>query len=67
MKPNEGGIATPLIVHYPQKFKIQQNKLTNQIGHLIDIMPTILEVSGTAYPTTFHNGQPIPPLEGKAL
>lgn len=67
VKPNEGGIATPLIVHYPIKLKSQKSKLTNQIGHLIDIMPTILEVSGTPYPTTFHNGQNIIPLEGKSL
>lgn len=67
VKPTEGGVATPLIVHYPKKLKTQQNKLTNQVGHLIDIMPTILEVSGTTYPTTFHNGQNVTPLEGKSL
>ena len=62
----EGGIATPLIIHYPAITKGQNGKLSNAPGYLIDIMPTFLEVSGARYPTE-AKGQKIHPIEGKSL
>lgn len=62
---HEGGIATPLIVHWPSGIK-SQNELRNQPGHLIDIMATCIDVAGTDYPKTF-NGNDIIPLEGISL
>lgn len=61
---HEGGIATPMIVHYPKLIKkpIQ----TNQIGHIMDIMPTCLALAKAAYPTTY-NQNAIKPLEGSSL
>lgn len=67
VKSYEGGIATPLIVHFPNGLKSQRGKLTNQVGHLIDILPTVLEVTGASYPKTFHQGQSIQPMEGRSL
>lgn len=61
----EGGIATPLIVHWPKGIKAR-NELRHQTGHLIDIMPTCVEVSGASYPATF-NGNVILPMEGRSL
>lgn len=66
VKPYEGGIATPMIVHYPKKFK-NQGTNTNEVGHLIDIMPTIVEVAGATYPQKFHNGNEIYSMQGKSL
>lgn len=62
----EGGIATPLIVHYPAGTRVQKGTITTTPGYLIDIMPTFLEASGATYPTE-ANGQSIYKLEGKSL
>jgi len=66
VKPYEGGIATPMIVHLPKNTK-NQGKFTNEVGHLIDLMPTIVEVTGATYPKKFHNGNEIYPMAGKSL
>lgn len=39
---------------------------TDQVGHVIDFMPTCLELAGVKYPQQ-HAGRPILPLEGKSL
>ncbi len=61
---HEGGIATPFIAYYPGVIKPGQ--LNNAIGHIINIMPTCLELAGVKYPQTF-NGTTIKPLEGISL
>ncbi len=64
---HEGGISTPLIAHWPAGISAKQHgKLNDQPGHLIDIMATIVEVSGVTYPTEF-NGEKIKPMEGVSL
>lgn len=60
----EGGISTPLIVHFPKL--IPEGKITNKTAHLVDIMPTLVELCGATYPKTF-NGFDIQPEEGKSL
>nr|WP_315148626.1 arylsulfatase [uncultured Flavobacterium sp.] len=62
---HEGGIATPLIVHWPKGINAK-GELRTQSGHLIDIMVTCVEIAGLQYPTDF-NGNAIHPLEGKSL
>ncbi|MDZ7724967.1 MAG: arylsulfatase [candidate division KSB1 bacterium] len=62
---HEGGIATPLILHWPQRFEAN-GEIIPQIGHVIDIMPTLLEITNTPYPREW-NGVPIHPLPGKSL
>jgi len=62
---HEGGIATPLIVHWPQGIKAK-NQLRHTPSHVIDFVPTVLELVGIQKPTTW-NGQPIPPAPGKSL
>jgi arylsulfatase A-like enzyme len=62
---HEGGISTPLIVHWPARVKTG-GELRSQPGHLIDIMATCIELSGAHYPKEFH-GQSITPFEGKSL
>ncbi|MCE9545787.1 MAG: arylsulfatase [Planctomycetia bacterium] len=62
---HEGGIATPLVAHWPAGIK-QHGALTNQLGHLIDIMPTSLELAGAKYPAA-HDGKQLIPLEGHSL
>src|SRR5262245_13963634 len=62
---HEGGISTPLIVHWPAGIK-RRGELVKTPGHLIDIMATCVDVSGAAYPKE-QNGEAIQPLEGKSL
>ena len=62
----EGGIATPLIIHYPAMTKKMKGKLSASPGYLIDIMPTFIEVSGATYPKRAKD-QEILPIEGKSL
>ncbi len=44
---HEGGIATPFIVHWPKGIKAH-NKIRHVPAHIVDIVPTILEVSGAS-------------------
>ncbi len=62
---HEGGIATPLIAHWPQGIS-SKGELRKQPGHLIDLMPTLVELSGADYPETL-NGTSVLPMEGKSL
>ncbi len=62
---HEGGIATPLIVHWPKGISAR-GELRHDPGHLIDLAPTILELAGGKWPATFH-GKPVPPPPGKSL
>jgi arylsulfatase A-like enzyme len=62
---HEGGIATPLIVHWPKGIK-SKGQLRTQPGHLIDIMATCIDIAGINYPKQF-NGNEIQPYEGKSL
>ncbi|MGE3733038.1 MAG: arylsulfatase [Blastocatellales bacterium] len=64
---HEGGISTPLIVHWPKGIpESQHNKLVQSPGHLIDLMATAVDLSGAKYPTEI-NGQKIHPMEGVSL
>jgi arylsulfatase len=60
---HEGGIATPLIVHWPRGVEAG-GQLRHQPGHVIDIVPTILEVAG-GEPLGSRAERPAPP--GRSL
>jgi arylsulfatase len=62
---HEGGIATPLIVHWPAGMKAR-GELRRDPGHLIDLAPTILELVGIQWPKAL-DGQALPPLPGRSL
>lgn len=62
---HEGGIATPLIVHWPARISAK-GEYRQQPGHVIDIMATCVDVGQAKYPSEF-NGKNISPMEGKSL
>ncbi|CAN5452447.1 arylsulfatase [soil metagenome] len=62
---HEGGISSPLIAHWPIGIKAKGEWRT-QMSHLIDVMPTCVEVAGATYPKEF-NAKPILPMEGRSL
>ena len=55
---HEGGIATPLIVHWPSGIRAR-GELRRDAGHVIDIVPTIRELAG-APATRIRAGPPCP-------
>jgi arylsulfatase A-like enzyme len=63
---HEGGISTPCIVHWPGGLRARPGSITHQVGHLVDVMPTLLELTGTKYPDQFH-GEILKPLRGRSL
>ena len=42
---NEGGIASPLIVHWPTGIK-EQDKLRHDPCHFVDVLPTLVDLAG---------------------
>jgi len=61
---NEGGISTPMIAWYPGVVK--PGTITSQPGHIIDFMPTFVELAGATYPEAYK-GHEILPMEGLSL
>lgn len=47
---HEGGIATPFIVHWPAGIS-GRGELRTAPGHLVDVVPTVLELAGLPLPT----------------
>jgi arylsulfatase A-like enzyme len=64
---HEGGISTPLVAHWPAGIPSERNgKLAPQPGHVIDVMATVVDITGAKYPTEY-NGKQIQPIEGVSL
>ena len=61
----EGGIATPLIAHWPAGIS-RKNEWVQPYAHVVDIMATCAEVAGIPYPTTYQ-GHLIKPQRGQSL
>ncbi len=62
---HEGGISTPLIVHWPHGIAAR-GELRHQVGHVIDFVPTLVELAGTA-PGNAVKDPAVPPLPGRSL
>jgi arylsulfatase A-like enzyme/acetyl esterase/lipase len=62
---HEGGIATPWIVHWPRGISTK-GQLRTQPVHVIDVVPTALELAGIEPPAE-HAGKPVPPLQGRSF
>jgi len=64
---HEGGIAAPLVMSWPRGIPAnRRNALESQPAHVIDVMPTLLDVTGATYPREFK-GQVIQAMEGVSL
>jgi arylsulfatase len=55
---HEGGIATPAIVHWPAKIA-DKGSWRQTPQHVIDVVPTVLELSGASFPARVD--RPAPP------
>lgn len=61
---HEGGISTPLIAHWPNGFEARAP--AHAACHVVDILPTILEVTGCSYQSEV-GGNAIQPMQGESL
>jgi arylsulfatase len=62
---HEGGIATPMIVRFPGVVRAE-GSITREIAHVIDLVPTCLELAQANYPRDF-GGHTLEPLRGRSL
>ena len=60
---HEGGTCTPLLAHWPKGIE-GLGELRRTPGHVIDVVPTILELAGTS---ALIQGENVPPAPGKSL
>jgi len=64
---HEGGIATPLIAHWPNGIdQSMRGGWSREAGHVIDFMPTFLELASGTYPEE-RGGVETIPVEGRSL
>jgi len=62
---HEGGISTPLVVHWPAGISAK-GELRHTPSHVIDFVPTVLELVGVQKPKEWK-GEPIPEAPGRSL
>ena len=62
---HEGGISTPFIVYWGRGIN-EPGRIIHDEGHVVDIMSTIVQLSGSSYPSEVQ-GIPITPMQGKSL
>lgn len=61
---HEGGISTPLIISWPRGIS-ERGSLRHTPAHVVDLVPTLLEVAGAA--STFPSPAPAPRSPGLSL
>jgi arylsulfatase A-like enzyme len=62
---HEGGVSTPLVASWPNGIKAR-GELRHNMGHVIDIMPTLMDLAGIN-PEAPPLAEGAPPLPGKSL
>jgi arylsulfatase len=60
----QGGVATPFIVHWPDV--IEPGSRSEAIAKFIDVMPTLVDITGATYPETYK-GEPVVDMQGRSL
>ena len=63
---HEGGIRTPMIAHWPDGIETP-GRLVPAVSHLVDIMPTVLEVTHGDVSQQQPNSKPAIPWDGTSL
>ncbi|MEL7118480.1 MAG: sulfatase-like hydrolase/transferase, partial [Bacteroidota bacterium] len=61
----EGGINSPCIVHWPKGLSAK-GEIRSQAAHIIDLMPTFLELAKVSYPDEL-DGKKLTPIEGNSI
>lgn len=62
----EGGVHAPMIASWPKGMKLKKGGFNRQVCHIMDFMPTFLELAHAQYPKVYK-GHQITPVEGISL
>lgn len=62
----EGGVATPAILHWPAGSRVEPGAIVDSPAHLVDVLPTLVEVSGASVPANWP-GRELTPMAGISL
>ena len=62
---HEGGVSAPLIVSWPAGLKPREAWIRSP-AHVMDLLPTVAEAAGAAYPSE-RAGRAVRPLSGRSL
>ncbi|BAN45853.1 arylsulfatase [Metapseudomonas resinovorans] len=62
----QGGITAPLIVKYPALIK-EGGHVSHAFTHVMDLMPTILDVTGVSAPGARFRGREVQPMQGVSM
>ncbi|MEM9657802.1 MAG: arylsulfatase, partial [Planctomycetota bacterium] len=62
---HEGGIATPLIIHWPAGLAAE-GELRTAVGHVVDVAPTLVELAGGVWRDEVEQ-TPLPDSPGRSL
>ena len=62
---HEGGVCAPFIIRWGSG-DLAEGRVVDAPFQLIDVLPTVLEATGTSYPDA-RDGLPVPPLEGRSM
>ncbi|MGE4550431.1 MAG: arylsulfatase, partial [Opitutales bacterium] len=61
---HEGGITTPLVAWWPGK--VPAGSVNREPAHIIDFLPTCLDLADSAFPEK-HEGRELIPLDGSSM
>lgn len=62
----EGGVHSPMIAFWPEGIRLERGSFVDQLGHVMDFMPTFMDLANAEYPTEYK-GRKITPMEGLSL
>jgi len=62
----EGGVHTPMIAYWPKGITAKVGGFSDQVGHVMDLMSTFVELAGAKYPA-MYKGNSVPPTTGVSL
>lgn len=60
MNVHNGGACTPAIMHWPKGLKTKPGAISEQRGHVVDMMATCLELAGASFPAEFKGKETVP-------
>jgi arylsulfatase len=62
---SEGGLHVPAFAHYPGS--VSAGEINDSFLTVMDVMPTLLELAGTAHPGSPYKGREVAPLAGQSM
>jgi arylsulfatase len=63
---NQGGVAAPLIVRWPDGIRVPAGTILHQRVHVTDLYPTLLDVAGVDLPE-LQKGKELEPVFGRSI